>query len=358
MMKARALGLFVAFAALMGCATAPQDADVKPKGPPVSGDPVVIVTASVETVVTTDLAVDADDPALWADARNPSRAVMFGTDKTDGLYVHNLDGGVRQFLPSGALNNVDLRTGFPVDGRDMVLVAASNDQHLGVNLYLFDPDTLETKDWGFVQTGPWIPYGFCMGKRGKDIYLIANSKAGEIRIWTVAASATGPETKLLRTLKVGTQPEGCVVDDQRDALYVGEEDVALWRFDFNPAGASAPVQIAAADGQRFTADIEGVTIMRDRGVDYLIASSQGDNSFPVYRIDADAHVYLGRFHVGPSASIDEVTQTDGVDAWSGPIGQFPEGVVAMHDTDDAPTPGQQNFKLVDWRDIKRALKLP
>jgi 3-phytase len=308
-------------------------------------------------VVTTDPAVDADDPALWADRRDPSRAVMFGTDKTDGLYVHNLDGSVRQFLPSGALNNVDLRTGFPAGGRDMVLVAASNDEGFGLNLYLFDPATLETAPWGFVPTQPFEPYGFCIGRRGADFYLVANSKTGDIRIWRVAAGPAGPVTTLERTLQVGSQPEGCVVDDEADVLYVGEEDVALWRFDFDPAGSSTPVRVAAADGQRFTADIEGVTIMRDRGVAYLIASSQGDNTFPVYRIEGEEHIYLGRFAIIAGEQIDAVTQTDGLDAWSGPIGAFPDGVVAFHDHADDPNRGQQNYKLVDWRDIRRALRI-
>lgn len=320
------------------------------------GEPTVFVTAAVETVVTTDPTVDADDPALWADPRDPSRALMFGTDKTDGLYVHNIDGSVRQFLASGAVNNVDTRNNFVVNGRSYTLVAASNDLHMGINLYLLDPDTLEVRDWGFEPTGEWIPYGFCMGQRGSDYYLVAGSKNGEVRIYTVAPDAAGaPEVNQVRTLRVGTQPEGCVVDDAADKIYVGEEDVALWRFDFNPQGSDQATQIAVADGTRFTADIEGVTIMRDRGVSYLIASSQGDYTFPVYRIEGDTYAYLGRFHVQDGPTIDAVTETDGVDAFSGPIGPFPEGAIAMHDTADAPTRGQQNFKIVDWRDVKRAL---
>ena len=66
---------------------------------------------------------------------------MFGTDKTDGLYVHDLAGEVLQFLLSGQLNNVDLRPGFRIGGEDRVLVAATNDTpgRMGINTYLFDP---------------------------------------------------------------------------------------------------------------------------------------------------------------------------------------------------------------------------
>ena len=51
-----------------------------------------------------------------------------------------------------------------------------------------------------------------------------------------------------------------------------------------------------------------------------------------------------------------MTGTDGLDAWSGPIGSFPEGAIAMHDTDAGGE--QQNFKVVDWRAVRRALSLP
>lgn len=352
-MKIRLMGAALAALAIGGCATV--------SGGPrwAQGDPPALVGAAVETVVTTDPEVDADDPALWADASDPSRAIMFGTDKSDGLYVHDMDGSVRQFLPSGALVNVDLRTGFPAEGReDFVLVGATNDQHMGINLYLFDPLTLETRDYGFLPTDMGEPYGFCMGRRGGAFYLVANNKLGEINIWQVAAAADGPDATLVRSLKVGSQPEGCVVDERADTLYVGEEDVGIWRFDFDPAGSSDPVGVAMVDRHRITDDVEGLTIMRDGEHSYLIASSQGDDTFPVFRMEEGGETYVGRFAIVARGAIDGVTSTDGVDAWSGPIGTFPEGLIAVHDDRDEPERRQQNYKLVDWREIKRALQLP
>lgn len=350
---AKATLTILAALALCGCATTQA-------GPRwASGEQPAIVHAVVETVVTNDSEVDADDPALWADATDPSRAVMFGTDKTDGLYVHNLDGSVRQFLPSGAVNNVDLRIGFPAGGRDdMVLVGATNDQHMGINLYLFDPRTLETRDYGFIPTNMGEPYGFCMGKRGRDFYLIANNKLGDIRIWQVAANGDVPGVALVRSLKLGSQLEGCVVDDVADMLYIGEEDVGIWRFDFDPKGSSDAVSVAKIDRQRITDDVEGLTIMRDGPNNYLIASSQGDDTYAVFRIEEAGETYVGRFTITARGDIDGVTSTDGIDAWSGPIGDYPEGLIAVHDDMDEPNRGQQNYKLVDWRDIKRAMQLP
>ncbi|MEZ6031369.1 MAG: phytase [Hyphomonadaceae bacterium] len=332
------------------CTTAPRWA---------GGEPPVLVKAALETVVTTDETVDADDPAFWADRSNPSRAVMFGTDKTDGLYVHNMDGTVKQFFPSGALNNVDLREGFMLGGKEYVLVGASADEKLGLYTYLMDPATLETKEWGFASTGDFEPYGFCMARKGGQFFLIANAKSGEIRIWTVAPDAAGmPVTNLVRTLRVGSQPEGCVVDEETDTLYIGEEDVGIWKFSFSVGTSDTPVSVAKVDGKRLTDDVEGMSIMRDGAHKYLIVSSQGDDTYNVFRIAGGSETYVGRFAIVDGETIDGVTATDGVDAWSGPIGQFPEGVLGFHDDQDAPLAGQQNYKMVDWRDVRAALGLP
>src|SRR3546814_17623885 len=95
--------------------------------------------------------------------------------------------------------------------------------------------------------------------------------------------------------KVGGQPEGCVVDDEAGRLYVGEEDVAIWRFPVDAPDGTRPVQVAAIDGIRLTADVEGLAVMRDRGKTYLIASSQGDATYPVWQVEVDNYAYKGRF---------------------------------------------------------------
>ena len=98
------------------------------------------------------------------------------------------------------------------------------------------------------------------------------------------------------------------------------------------------------DRKVLTDDVEGLTIMRDGGRTYLIASSQGDSTYPVWQVDGGAYTYKGRFAV-EGGSIDNVTVTDGIDAWSGPIGPYLEGAIAMHDTDDGDG-RQQNYKLM------------
>jgi 3-phytase len=201
-----------------------------------------------------------------------------------------------------------------------------------------------------------------MGRRGEHVYAVIHNKNGEIQQIRIEAGTQGPIGIVERKLKVATQPEGCVVDDATQVLYVGEEDVAIWRFDFDPSGGSEATVVARIDNRTLTADVEGLAIVEDSDRKFLIASSQGDSTYPVYRIEGSNHVYVGRFAIvaGKSATgedIDGVTGTDGVAAWSGPIGPFPNGAIAVHDDIDTPHRGQQNYKLIDWRDVKKALGL-
>lgn len=320
------------------------------------GDPAVAVTASAETVVADNARVDADDPAIWASPDNPSRGVIFATDKTLGLYVHNLDGSVKSFFPVGPLNNVDLRAGFVVNGKSWVLVAATERQRFGIETFLLDPDTLETHHWGFIKTDMGEPYGFCMGVAGGRYYLLPNDKDGAIRQIEILPGANGPVGSVVRSLELGSQTEGCVVDDERGEFYIGEEDVAVWRYRFDPGAGDERTRIASADGHRLVADIEGMSILHDGTRKYLIVSSQGDSTYAVFDISTDQANYRGRFHI-VDGIVDGTSATDGVDAFSGPIGNFPDGLVVVHDDHDSPSRLGQNFKLVDWRNIRSALKL-
>lgn len=327
------------------------------------------VMAQAETVVADNPTVDADDPVLWADPANPARALLIGADKSIGLYVHDLSGAVLQFLREGPLNNVDLRDGFMVDGQSRVLVAATERDRFSILTWLLDPATLRLSRFGAVATPRDFgePYGFCMGRWDGRTWLVANNKDGAVLAWTVEAAGGAPRARLAHRWQLGSQTEGCVVDDATGALFVGEEDAGIWRMSLAQP-AAAPARLADADGARLVADVEGLTLMRDAGRTFLIASSQGDSAYGVWRLDGDSTRWIGRFRIGGGA-IDPVTQTDGLAAWQGAIGPFAQGAIAVHDHCDGPGPQdpsatvcdgdgkQQNYKLVDWRDVKAALAI-
>lgn len=155
------------------------------------------------------------------------------------------------------------------------------------------------------------------------------------------------------TWKLKTQIEGCVVDPATGALYVGEEDVGIWKVD--PARPqAAPVLFAAADNKQLVADVEGLALAtRDGASSLLVASSQGDNAYAVF--DTATGRLVGRFRIN-GGSLDGTSETDGIELAVGDYGPgFEQGLFIAQDGDNGG--GTQNFKLVSWAAILAALGL-
>lgn len=317
------------------------------------------VLASAETTAVGSKNLDsADDPEVWVNPANSADALIIATDKKAGLYLYNMDGSVADFVAHGPLNNVDLR-----NTSEGALVAASDRVRNGVALFRLTPARkLETL--AFLPLATSEAYGFCMGVV-KDATVVAvvgiKGDVAIARLNTTGGYSLSDEKRFA----VGSQSEGCVIDDQTGRLYVGEEAKGIWQYDlndWNAIGANC-VQLAAAPSDMLKADVEGLTILREGSKSYLVASSQGDSAFAIWRIDGTVPVASGRFSVYPGNGIDAVTGTDGVAALGGPVGPYPNGVVVMQDDSDTDGEAQtsarvkQNFKIVDWNNVKQALKL-
>jgi len=320
--------------------------------------PAVNVTARGETVpVGTANADAADDPAIWRNAADPAQSLIVGTDKKAGLYVYGLDGKVRDFLDAGRVNNVDLRDDVPINGSNGILVVASDRNDIAnarLALFRLDPTTARLTALGKVEAGTGEAYGICMSRQGGTTYAFIVLKDGTVNQVALDTSAVIPAGRIVRTMKLGTQSEGCAVDDRTGILYVAEEDVGLWRFDARPDGSTTPTKIAAADGRNLVADAEGVAIAPIGEKDgYVLVSSQGDNAYVAYRISDDS--YAGRFRIA-NGVIGGAEETDGIDLMLGDFGpDYPGGLFIAQDGHNATV--AQNFKLVAWDDIARALGL-
>jgi 3-phytase len=155
-------------------------------------------------------------------------------------------------------------------------------------------------------------------------------------------------------MKLGTQSEGCAVDERTGRLYVAEEDIGLWRFDVSPNGSTSPVKVASADGRNLVADAEGVALSPiGERAGYLVVSSQGDNAYSVYRLEDES--FAGRFRIAAGV-VGATEETDGIDLVLGDFGpSFPGGLFVAQDGMNAPE--AQNFKLVPWGGIAAALGL-
>ena len=313
------------------------------------------VTADAEIVAVKSGDDAADDPAIWRNAANPADSLIVGTDKQAGLYVYGLDGAVRDFANAGRVNNVDL-----VETPAGVIVAASDrsdEANAHIALFRLDTATAKLLPVGRVPAGSGEAYGLCLWATpgvpgGGALTAFIVIKDGTIRqVELDPAKATG---RIVRSMKLATQSEGCVVDPRTARLYVAEEDVGIWRFDARASASTRPVKLAGTDGKQLVADVEGLAIAADGAGNggWLLASSQGDNAYAVYRL-ADERL-AGRFRIG-AGRFGSTQETDGIAVLTGDFGPaFCQGLMVAQDGENSPA---QNFKLVGWGKVQAALKL-
>jgi len=324
-----------------GCATVP----------PIMGDPAVTVTARAETPPVGTAREDAaDDPAIWRNPANPSASLVVGTDKKGGLYVYDLKGAQKSFLAAPGLNNVDL---IDLSGGRVLVIASDRSDLATVNLFmaLLDTATGKLSAAGKIAVGPGEGYGICMVKpAGSEVIAFSAPKSGTIYRTVITESGeafTGTTTTLAQ---VPTQTEGCIADPRTNTLYIGEEDAGIWAIDMT---TGAKRMVAAIDNKLLVADVEGLAIApegKDGG--YLVASSQGDNAYAVFRLPDVTP--LGRFRIAQGA-FGSVEETDGIELDNRDFGPaFPKGLFIAQDGVNAPS--AQNFKYVRWDEVLAALE--
>lgn len=326
---------------------------------PAAKDVVVTPEAKVQTVPVPSGGDAADDPALWIHPTDPEQSLLLGTNKQGGLHVYNLDGSHQQLVSAGTCpNNVDVLYGFNLGGQqvDLAIATTRASTARGVKVWRIDPKTrmlADVAEGGVLKVfNGGEPYGCCTYRSAKSgrHYFFANAKSGEVEQHRLEDAGQGKvRSSKVRTLRVKSQPEGCVADDELGHLYVGEENVGVWKFGAEPDAGVAGKLIAKVGENGLKADVEGLTIYyATGGKGYLIVSSQGSNTFKVYTREDDNRFVLT---IDPKGGkIDDVNDTDGICVTSCPTSkQFPKGLFVVQDGSNAG--GNQNFKLYAWEDI-------
>lgn len=322
---------------------------------------VPVVLPVVETVGFSGSGDISDDAAIWVDQANPANSVVIADKKATsggGIGVFGMDGQLIQFRGDGMIGNVDVRTGFPLAGQSIVLVGANNRTNNTLALYSLNTATRTLSPIEARSIATFAPnYGFCLyhsSVSGKFYAFVTPYVSGSIQQFELFDNGAGKvDATLVRTLPINSITEGCVADDELGHLYVGQEDVALWKYGSDPGAGDSRVAVDTAGGGRLVADIEGMSIeYGPNGTGRLFVSSQGDSTIAVYD-RAGGNAFLKKFSVGANGTIDAVTGTDGVDVTplnAGP--QFEQGFLVVHD--DNNTGGtSSNLKYVPLGAVPR-----
>ncbi|MEE4257430.1 MAG: phytase [Bacteroidales bacterium] len=322
--------------------------------------------ADMETPAVRDTGDAADDPCVWIHPEDPGRSLILGTNKQRGLAVYDLSGEELFFSPMGRVNNVDVRYNFPLGNKKIDIVAASNRSDNSIALLQIDESgTLkDISDTVYVSSVDGV-YGICLyhNKAKNTYYVIVNSKAGQVEQWLLKPGDNMKiQAELVRSFEVGGLTEGCVADDELGVLYIGQEDHGIWRYHAEPDMGNERTAVDDFNNPKLAADIEGLTIYYGaNGSGYLIASSQGNNSYAVYS-RTEPNEYLGSFRIiDEKGGIDGTEDTDGIDVINLSMDeQYPHGFFIAQDGYNYEK-GQkttQNFKMISWKKIAEAFTPP
>jgi myo-inositol-hexaphosphate 3-phosphohydrolase len=191
--------------------------------------------------------------------------------------------------------------------------------------------------------------GLCLYESPPDIYAFIVTRPGVVKQFKLNASRTGGT--LVRSFSFGSEGEGCAVDDKAQALYISEEDVALWRYGANPSDGAGRVAIdrVVPEG-RITPDAEGVAVTGNRVIVSSQYTSAGWKSY-FTGYTRDTNEYVQAFRVGNGVDSDDCDGTDGIAAYQGYLGpSYPFGLFVCQDGNNTSpgTTGNQDFKLVPW----------
>ncbi len=353
-----------------------------------------------DPTLTTSQRADADDPAIYVNSQDPSKSIILTAVKNAGLRVYDLTGKLLQEINPGSIryNNIDLQYGFTLGGQKIDIAVASDRQNDKLVIFKINPQgtggnylenitdsSVTTLFQGLPFVAPYSSssrsaYGITIysSLATKDYYVFAsrrqtgdvaqfklidkgNGKVGYERVREFTIPAPADSTR-------SAQTEGMVADQEMGFVYIGQEDVGIWKFDAEPNGSNVGKlidRVKFEGGQNLTDDAEGLTIYYGKnGTGYLLASSQGDNSFAVYTREG-SNDFLGRFAVGSNGAIDSVQESDGADVINLSLGpNFPMGLFITQDGNNEPAKiinGENinsNFKLVPWENIANAFPTP
>ena len=307
-----------------------------------------------ETESVSSIGDAADDPAIWFNQADPTKSLIFGTDKRKGIHVYDLYGKELSFSELGATNNIDLRV---IDKNVHMVISNRSSGTLGYwvfpesNLYEYfsvNPTNAFTEDiTHYHLEANMNVYGVCMGfVNGRLSAALTEEEGPIVQMWDLTTKKVVGELNIIsdeeNAPKTGNEAEGCVFDDENNHLLISREGSRGYLKAYESDTLEMIEVVDSRDGN-IVGDPEGVAVYKTSDIEgYIILSSQGGNEFNLYnRRSLD---FINKF------KINAVEDTDGLDATHEAVEDlFPNGVLVVQDGRNLPK--NQNFKIVNMEEV-------
>ena len=293
-------------------------------------------------VITEKTPNDTDDPAIWVHPKDPSKSVVFGTDKetNGGVYAFDLEGKIIDSLSIKNIqrpNNVDLAYGFKLNDstRTDVLVFTEREKQ---QIRMFAIPSMKPIDKGgfkvFVnETTPEynLPMGVALYNTGSELYAVVGRKAGPETGYLYQYELVSDGTQIVSNLvrKFGSfsgkkEIEAIAVDNELGLVYYSDEKHCIRKYYADPTKGNE--ELACFGGEYFLRDIEGIAVAKTgENTGYLIVSDQQKGQFNLF--DRKTNEFIKAINLS-------TLETDGIDVVTIPLNDtFNSGLfVAMNDS--------------------------
>jgi 3-phytase len=329
--------------------------------------------ALLPTRATAAVPHDPDDPAIWISRSDPAKSLILGTDKqerTGGLFVFGLDGGIRQTIaPLDRPNNVDVEYGLRLAGTtvDVAVLTERNRHRLrvfgipadGGALTDLAPDGIpvlegETKDAA-------EPMGIALYRRKTDgaIFAIVAPKTGGASdyLWQYRLEDDGKgrvRGRFVRRFgafgRQGAKPRGEIeavaVDDDLGYVYYSDEDAGIHKYYADPDRPNAARELAFFGTDGYLGDLEGLAIYpTGPGTGYIISSDQVSRGSRLMLYPREGSGGNPNEHPRITMVLTTADATDGVEATAAALPGFPRGLLVMMNS------RAKNFLIYRWEDV-------
>lgn len=302
---------------------------------------------------------DTDDPAIWVNPQDPSKSIVFGTDKeTNGaIYAFDLEGKIIEEKTIRNIqrpNNVDVEYGFQLNDSTMVDILVFTEREKQQIRLFSIPDMKPLDHGGFSvfedesNLEQRLPMGVSLYKSAVDssVYAIAGRKTGPaegyLYQYQLMSDGSGVRSELVR--KFGKfsgkkEIEAIAVDDEKGFVYYSDEGVCIRKYHAEPSKGDS--EISCFGGEHFLEDIEGIAIATyPNGKGYIIVSDQQRGQFNIF--DREDNSFIKAVNL-------TTLETDGCEVVTVPLNStFPNGLfVSMND--------ERNFF---FHDLGKFLEVP
>jgi 3-phytase len=260
-------------------------------------------------IITESTLNDTDDPAIWVHPTDPSKSIVFGTDKEakGAIYAFDLEGKVlsnKTIRNIKRPNNVDVGYGFRINDSTTTDILVFTERE-AQQIRIFSIPEMQPIDGGGFKVFEdeeneenKLPMGVAIYTSPIDssFYAIVGRKKGPLKGYLHQYRLVAENAQIQATLvrKFGDfsgkkEIEAIAVDAEMGFVYYADEGHCIRKYYAEPSLGSE--EIACFGGAYFKADIEGIAIAKMANQEgYLLVSDQQKGQFNLFDRKTNAFV--------------------------------------------------------------------